>query len=794
MVRISRAIIPVQRPVDTRFRAAAQEAPAAEGRDDRQPSERRRACWHHQPDGLHRAVRGARRPQRGRRRPVRVPRTPRCLVCVLIAASPPPKAQPSTPSRLQSPPTSSPKSPDPSVDAEQLRSLVKSQQQTINLLVSEKSSLAASLERLQGVEAESQQGQADLQAAREEIESLLHRSSQAEDKLRNATSQLEQASAREEQNYEKHREQARLAMFGQIAPLTLHSSKRTISDLRAQLTQIQQRYQDLEEQIQADDRVENLEKSLKGAQDRADSLEAHLSKLRQTHAQVKSERDNFEAQLKAQSAGAEQWKNKYTTLEQEHKTVSAQLASTSSERDSLASERDTLQSQFSTSQRSLEEFQRRLSESANELAQQTRLLQSAQAELAAATRRADDAERIQYSLQTENVTLVGQLEEMRPKIAELTNAKLELGESAEALQRRLRAQDDQIAQLDAVAQDLRQQVQERATQLRALEAEREALRDGAQTEKGELVKAHGELQAQLATAHASIRELDAERAAHRHAVVRNQEELVRLTSEAQQRAVEASGAQTELEELRRAHEEMHALLKSAQTDVEALRVEILARDDEIVRLKQDLAAASSAPVSDGEGAAQTLDGEMLSALRQQHALDLSAAHATVRELETSAFEAQAEAHRLQKRVTALEDELAHAKLALHQRVSRPSSALSGARSPPGTAPLPPATRPAIVLDEQLTPETRHKRRVSLSMLKARMDSEMGLGAHVHGVTSPLRRNLSNLSVLTEANAENEEPPPPEQEDAYVHVTRRPQFLDDSHVFWCSACKGDLVVL
>jgi hypothetical protein len=23
---------------------------------------------------------------------------------------------------------------------------------------------------------------------------------------------------------------------------------------------------------------------------------------------------------------------------------------------------------------------------------------------------------------------------------------------------------------------------------------------------------------------------------------------------------------------------------------------------------------------------------------------------------------------------------------------------------------------------------------------------------------------------------------------------RPQFLDDSHVFWCHACSGDLVIL
>lgn len=481
-------------------------------------------------------------------------------------------------------------------------------------------------------------------------------------------------------------------------------------------------------------------------------------------------------------------------MEKEHSAAKAELAATSSDRDALGTARDSLQTQLSTSHKSLEQVQRRLSDAASELAAQNRQLQTAQAELAAATRRADDAERTQHSLQTENVALVAQLEEMRPKIVELTGAKLELGESVEAMQRKLRAQDDQIAQLDHRARELAAQLQVAGGQHAALEAAREADRQSVQAERDDMQRAHAELQKELASAHVSIRELDAERAAHRQAVVRNQDEVARLGADAQQRAVEASTAQSELEEQRRAREEMHGLLKGAQTDVEALRTELAARDDEIERLRQDL-AAGGAGCGAGEDAAQTLDSEMLQALRQQHALDLSEAHATVRALETQAFDSQAEAHRLQKRITALEDELAHAKLAVHQRAalppSRPSSAMgSGARSPPAGVTVP-AVRPAIVLDDHLTPETRHKRRVSLSMLKARMDSEIGLG-HMH--SSPLRRNLSNLSALTEAQAEGDEPPPPEEQDAYVHVTRRPQFLDDSHVFWCSACRGDLVVL
>jgi chaperonin cofactor prefoldin len=48
-----------------------------------------------------------------------------------------------------------------------------------------------------------------------------------------------------------------------------------------QLQKQQTRVRELQEQIQQDDRVETLQKSLKGTQDRAESLEFQLSKLKQ---------------------------------------------------------------------------------------------------------------------------------------------------------------------------------------------------------------------------------------------------------------------------------------------------------------------------------------------------------------------------------------------------------------------------------------------------------------------------------------------------------------------------------
>lgn len=58
-------------------------------------------------------------------------------------------------------------------------------------------------------------------------------------------------------------------------------TKGEAQEIKSQLKQQESRVRELEEQIQLDDRVENLEISLKGTQERADSLEYELTKSKQ---------------------------------------------------------------------------------------------------------------------------------------------------------------------------------------------------------------------------------------------------------------------------------------------------------------------------------------------------------------------------------------------------------------------------------------------------------------------------------------------------------------------------------
>jgi hypothetical protein len=176
---------------------------------------------------------------------------------------------------------------------------------------------------------------------------------------------------------------------------------------------------------------------------------------------------------------------------------------------------------------------------------------------------------------------------------------------------------------------------------------------------------------------------------------------------------------------------------------------------------------------------------MLSSLRQQHALDLSAATAQVRALEHTIFDKERANHTLQKQVNTLEEQLAQLRSnypgqrAFSPIPSRPSSratendrrmSIGSRRSGP-----PPLSR--SVFDHAMSLETLHKRKVSLSMLKARIDSE------VKPVPSqPPSRALSPVYSDTDSHS------------VTPHL-RRPQFLNETHdVFWCHSCNGDLVIL
>jgi myosin protein heavy chain len=241
--------------------------------------------------------------------------------------------------------------------------------------------------------------------------------------------------------------------------------------------------------------------------------------------------------------------------------------------------------------------------------------------------------------------------------------------------------------------------------------------------------------------------------------------------------------------------------------MESLRQELDAKEQEIDALRE---AVASPTRTDAPG---SLNDEMLGSLRQQHALDLSNAQSAIRSLENTVFEREAAIHSLQKQITALQDQASRLPRQAPPRSfspgmpSRPSSRVSNdARRPPSGLSRPDSNVPPplsrTVFDQALSAETLHKRKVSLSMLKARIESELsvagGVSPHPHSRALSPVHSLSGKEEETHhhnGSVHSHSHSHPQHHHSHSHlVVHRPQFLDESHVFWCNSCTGDLVIL
>ncbi|KAK2461493.1 hypothetical protein APHAL10511_005956 [Amanita phalloides] len=641
-----------------------------------------------------------------------------------------------------------------------LESLLDDERQTVSLLVSEKSNLAAELHRLGGMESRAHEFESMLTEEQKKSTSLETRMTRLQSDHGTVSDQLRRAETSEKELGEQCRDRER----------QLQLANATIVELRKEHEHSQRRVRELEEQIQSDDRVEHLEESLKNTQDRADELEFQLSILRQSQTTLRSERDELERQCHALQEKELDLEQKNADLREECTQVMQELAEATLERDNLVSEKISLQSQADKTESSAQELRRMLDHASSELAVQARQLQTVNGNLRAATRRAEEAEKIQKDLQLEGMNLMRSLDEMRPKIIGLTSEKLNLTEKVEILQRASRDYEGTVDELKSSLNDARSKIDQ---------TNKEWQQKWSQRENERAETAHAGLQDQLENTLRSLHNLESQRATQHQELVRKSNEIENLNATAASQRDELSALKEELEAQRSAEDQFQDLLDQARDEIESLRFELRAREEECEHLQ------SHAAMADGPS---SLDNEFIASLRQQHALDLSAAQSQIRALEDSVFNAETKSHTLQQQIAYLEDQLRHTRSTSHINrsfsrspvPSRPASRneIDLRRSSFGShRAVNPAASPLsrTVIDPEMSLETINKRKISLSMLKARMQGEMA---------QPPSRALSPVNSLRGGSR----PASP----AVEH--RHSQFLDDSHVFWCSSCRGDLVIL
>ncbi|KAI6047987.1 hypothetical protein EDC04DRAFT_2620849 [Pisolithus marmoratus] len=654
-----------------------------------------------------------------------------------------------------------------SEDAQRWQEQDQNRQQTIALLVSEKASLTSSLQRMEVIETELQEKETLLDSEQAKTQALSVRVHNLEISSARKHDELQQSLQMEKELAEKCHDQDR----------EIQLRKAELDELQVTCDQHQQRVRELEEQIENDDRADRLEVSLKNTQDRADELEFRLSKLKQDHNSLKNERDSFELQLRSTTESEVEWKGKHSSLEEEFSTLQARLDTANTRQNALEEERASLQSQVEFNQNVVRGLQQKLAELAADVSSKDRSLTNLQGELRAAVRRAEESERTQRDLQAEGNRLVQSSEEMRSKIVELTAAKVELLDQVERLEHDRKSRDTLISKLEITLNEGTEREAEAAKLKRESDLSREKDVSSLQQTVADLQRGYGVLEAELQASQAAVHALEAERTKMRQVEMRQADLSNRLSAESRRRVEELAHLESELVSQRNIEQEQRNLIDQYTSEIEILRSELMAKDEELESFQKT-------PVADD--AAPSLDNEMLSALKQQHVLELSSAQSQIRALETAVFEAQDRAHRLQRQIGTLEDQLAQTRTSRTtprpfspstsvRPSSRASSGLRRASFGKQSNLVPPSTR--SVFDVGLSPETRHKRQVSLSMLKARIESETAANSHTPRVLSPV-------------------PQGDEQSVSSVHEGHpwRPQFMDESHIFWCHSCRGDLVIL
>lgn len=509
---------------------------------------------------------------------------------------------------------------------------------------------------------------------------------------------------------------------------------------------------------------------------------------------------------------AQTLENRVAELEEAHASVQVQLASVTSEKDALEQAKLAASTSADDAQKTLIELQGKLTQAATELAANSKQLHNVQNELKRTTRRAEEAEKIQGDLQAEGTNLMRSLNEMRPKIVELTNIRVELVEKIDELEGVIRKKEDTVSQLEASLDEAKERESLSAKARQKQEVARKKDESSSQQNLLHMQIAYGELEAEIAALKASLKDREAEREGYHQLALRRLEEVDRLTFSVQAQTELLNTAERELEERRAASNEDRGFVEGMQNEIELLHAEIVHKDEEMERLRESMPSSN---------VRSSLDGEMSSALKQQQTLELSNARSQIRALESAVFEADARAHSLQKQVSSLMDQLTQLR-SLSTVPTRPFSPTPGMPSRPGSRARnasdelrvqavragssqsisgmsnprsSPLQKPRKSTFETLSPETKHKRRVSLGMLKARIDSEVASSVKS---SQPPSRALTPLpeseTIKTNGTASSSSSVMEASEPHHIRGFKRHQFLDESHVFWCQSCHGDLVIL
>lgn len=489
----------------------------------------------------------------------------------------------------------------------------------------------------------------------------------------------------------------------------------------------------------------------------------------------------MQKELQAHITSEDQLRGQVGALKHELQSSMGKINELSSHLEELRSRDYASQKEIETYQVRISDFDSALSTLKAELVSINHQHDLTLADFKSATHRAEDAEAIQRNLQEEAAGLMRSLDEMRPKIVELTGAKLDLTEKVDNLSDLLSQRDNTLLEMESRAEAAKSFAEASLRDYEQLERRTKTNNQASDAVLSDLQRAYDELKFQLDDALANAKEIDLDRGKQRQIAARLQQEVQTLSSSGSGREEDLFRLQAELDERMAAGNEQEALLSELQQEVEVLRSEVATKDGEIELLQREAPEADTTSSS--------LDNEVQSAMKHEHELALSNAQSRIRSLETSVFDAENQNRTLQKKIAELESELSQLRTnAISHTPPFPPRGASGRHSDEHGRRSFTSQRsndfvhlpPSALIDRNLPAATRHQRHLSLAMLQARMYSEAESVVMSKMQQAADKQQVNATSIATTVDS------------AALHW---PQFLDESHVFWCSTCKSpDLIVL
>lgn len=240
--------------------------------------------------------------------------------------------------------------------------------------------------------------------------------------------------------------------------------------------------------------------------------------------------------------------SQFSDLEKEHETVLTQLNSITEGRVTLETEKASLEQSSQSKDAMVAGLNGQLAQAVAEINDQKRQVQALQGDLRVAHRRLDDSEKAQKKLQAEGTNLMRSLDELRPKVVELTEDKVQLSDKVAHITHTLHDRDATIATLESTLEEARQETEKVQDEWRMKISKLEEEQTLAVSSSSDRDKAFAELQNELEEAFDSVRTLELERQSLRQLSESRQQEVEYLTNTTQSQMNEMDRLQGELAE------------------------------------------------------------------------------------------------------------------------------------------------------------------------------------------------------------------------------------------------------